>query len=201
MHSLERNPKFDPSANPYVARTKVQSHISWFRRYLASFWKTRLLSKSTLRATGISCRIIQDAPEFVGLKVEKRFKRIFKRAQKLRETRRKLYKSISMIYKKSPRTRDEVWLQDPDPWPKLRHEKHRVVTAFCLIYRILKKGGRFVFDLIARPRQFLQNGPYANGSLRSASIKATHLWMNRRLYSNRSSLRHPFPFTLWSFGS
>ena len=42
---------------------------------------------------------------------------------------------------------DEIYVNFPDPWPKLRHAKHRLVAAPFLkeLLRIVKKGGRATF--------------------------------------------------------
>lgn len=42
---------------------------------------------------------------------------------------------------------DEIWITFPDPFPKLRHAKHRMINPpFLALYRnILKKGGKIHF--------------------------------------------------------
>lgn len=42
---------------------------------------------------------------------------------------------------------DEVFINFPDPWPKKRHVKHRIVqpTFIAELYRVLKEGGRINF--------------------------------------------------------
>lgn len=42
---------------------------------------------------------------------------------------------------------DEIWITFPDPFPKLRHAKHRMINSpFLHLYRnILKKGGKIHF--------------------------------------------------------
>ncbi|MBN8555795.1 MAG: methyltransferase domain-containing protein [Deltaproteobacteria bacterium] len=91
-------------------------------------------------------------PEMAGLGVDKRFKRIFKTAEKLQRNEslqsRVIFWDVPTFVQDSPAEFwDEVWMQFPDPWPKDRHEKHRMVTKefFQQIYRILKPGGRFCF--------------------------------------------------------
>lgn len=162
MISPQLNTKFDPSLNPYVERTQDHPHIS---HDLETVWPIFENKKSVVDLGCGNGHFLQDYlalhPEFTGLGVEKRFKRIYKTAQKLRETDSQVIQvDIHDFLQKSPvEFWDEIWLQHPDPWPKLRHEKHRIVTAslFVSIYRVLKKGGRFCFRSDCRNYwQFLQ---------------------------------------------
>ena len=43
---------------------------------------------------------------------------------------------------------NEVWILFPDPWPKKRHQKRRLVNSDFLkkIFKILKKNGKFIFS-------------------------------------------------------
>ncbi len=54
---------------------------------------------------------------------------------------------------------NEIWLQFPDPWPKVRHEKNRLLTSDFLndIIRLLRPQGRFCFRSDCRQYwEFLQ---------------------------------------------
>lgn len=88
-------------------------------------------------------------PEFTGLGIDRRFKRLFKTAEKLRNTEsRVFYGDVPQFVKQSPAFFwDEVWMMFPDPWPKKRHAKHRMIDFrfFFHIFRMLKEGGRFCF--------------------------------------------------------
>lgn len=46
-----------------------------------------------------------------------------------------------------PKSVDEIHVLFPDPWPKARHHKRRLITPYFLdlSFRTLKKGGRLVF--------------------------------------------------------
>ena len=91
-------------------------------------------------------------PDAVGLGVERRYKRAYLSAQKMEtagvSTSRIAQMEIQEFFDHSPKGFwDEVWFQFPDPWPKARHEKNRMVNAevFRQIYESLKPGGRFCF--------------------------------------------------------
>ncbi len=46
-----------------------------------------------------------------------------------------------------PESVDEIHVLFPDPWPKVRHHKRRLITRYFLdlVFQILKPGGRLVF--------------------------------------------------------
>ncbi|HSX12396.1 MAG TPA: tRNA (guanine(46)-N(7))-methyltransferase TrmB [Rhabdochlamydiaceae bacterium] len=46
-----------------------------------------------------------------------------------------------------PNTVDEIYINFPDPWPKLKHAKHRLIQSPFVeeLLRILKQGGKAVF--------------------------------------------------------
>jgi len=92
---------------------------------------------------------LQMNPTWKGVGVEKRFKRTFKTAAKLSSlSGQVLNLDVFEFLSASPANFfDEVWVQFPDPWPKARHEKNRMVRPllFQEIHRVLKPTGRFCF--------------------------------------------------------
>lgn len=87
---------------------------------------------------------------WVAAGVDLRNKRLFKTAQKLRPfpNAAALKFDVRELMRLSPeKSWTEIWLQFPDPWPKDRHSKHRMVNEdlFRNIHRSLQEGGRFCF--------------------------------------------------------
>ena len=143
--------KFEPSElNPYII--KVQSH-SQVLKDLGELWPRFQTGKSIVDLGCGNGHFLQDYlkqhSEMKGIGVERRYKRIFKTAEKLLGSESFVIRwDIPDFVDQSPRQLwDEVWLQFPDPWPKDRHAKHRMVSIklFYGIYRMLKPGGRFCF--------------------------------------------------------
>lgn len=92
---------------------------------------------------------LQMNPQMKGVGVEKRFKRTFKTASKLTDLPASVLNlDVFEFLSACPNLFfDEVWVQFPDPWPKARHEKNRMVRPLLLreIHRVLKPSGRFCF--------------------------------------------------------
>jgi tRNA (guanine-N7-)-methyltransferase len=144
---------FVEARNHYVE--KVRSH-SFVGQELESLWSSFENQESLV---DLGCgnghflsEYLEKHPEMMGLGVDRRFKRIFKTAEKLQRTNengsRVIFSDVPSFLRECPDNFwNEVWLQFPDPWPKLRHEKHRMVSLefFHNIYRVLKPGGRFCF--------------------------------------------------------
>jgi len=89
-------------------------------------------------------------PELTGLGVDRRFKRLFKTGQKLGvDSQSKVFfGDAPQLLKDSPDNFwEEIWMQFPDPWPKDRHSKNRMLNEeFILnVLRTLKPGGQFCF--------------------------------------------------------
>lgn len=88
-------------------------------------------------------------PGSKALGVDKRFKRLFKTSQKLGELGGHVYHGEVAEFVSHTRSAlwDEIWVQFPDPWPKERHKKNRMLNPlfFHHVYRLLKNHGRFCF--------------------------------------------------------
>lgn len=141
---------FDESLNPYIARIRNHPGV-----------KTELDDVfDSLR--GHSCLVdlgcgnghflqsyLQMNPQMRGVGVEKRFKRTFKTASKVVDLPASVLNlDVFEFLSASPSNFfDEVWLQFPDPWPKARHEKNRMVRPLLVqeVHRVLKPQGRFCF--------------------------------------------------------
>lgn len=150
-HIPLNHPDFSPHPhNPYVSKVREHSKIT---TALDSIWESY---RNTPNIVDLGCgngHFLKDYlelhPKMKGLGVEKKFKRLFKTAEKLADTQSTVIPyDVHAFLSESPSDFwSEVWVQFPDPWPKLRHEKHRMCTPllFHEIHRILKDGGRFCF--------------------------------------------------------
>jgi tRNA (guanine-N7-)-methyltransferase len=158
MHSLE-------AINPYVEKVKDHPRIlGSLEGVFDSFRGQRAIVDLGCGNGHFLEAYLRDHPELIGVGVERRFKRVFKTAQKIGRVdtphSRVLQVDVGEFLEQSPKAFwDEVWMQFPDPWPKLRHEKHRMVNFrnFHLIYDLLKPAGRFCFRSDCRAYwEFLQ---------------------------------------------
>lgn len=145
---------FVEALNPYVEKIRTQANV-----HGESFESLWALYENRYAIVDLGCgnghfleAYLQSHPEFHGLGIERRFKRTFKTAQKFErhcgDRGRVVHGDVFEFLKASPSTFwNEVWLQFPDPWPKDRHSKNRIVNdlLFQEIYRILKPQGRFAF--------------------------------------------------------
>ncbi len=148
---------FNAALNPYVDR--VRNHASIQKDCEA----LQLPAKTKRSIVDLGCgngHFLQglakrEAGSFM-LGVERRFKRAFKSAEKVESPQESGVTNSAQVLQMDwldflsampAKVWDEIWLQFPDPWPKARHEKNRLITplSFWLISRALKPEGRFCF--------------------------------------------------------
>jgi len=149
---------FDAALNPYVSRVREHATIA---TGLDGFFIPDSSRRSVL---DLGCgnghfleSLVLKEPQLFAVGIEKRFKRAFKSAEKIQRsqyspertkgTRILQMNWIDFLMFSPTQIWDEIWLQFPDPWPKTRHEKNRLVTALniSLIAKALKPGGVFCF--------------------------------------------------------
>ena len=73
-------------------------------------------------------------------------------------------------------TFDEIWILFPDPWPKIRHHKRRLISNFFLekIYKYLRHSGKL---MIATDSQSYIQSIIKNIFL----IQSTYAWNNQKV--------------------
>jgi len=155
--------QFDPDLNPYVRRIQDQAKVVQDQRTLWEFYEGKRAIVDLGCGNG---HFLQEYSalhsSIYSLGVERRFKRIFKSAQKLQELNAQVIQmDIGDFLRSSPEAFwDEVWIQFPDPWPKDRHLKNRFITHQNLlrIQQILKPKGRFCFRSDHEPYWTLLQG-------------------------------------------
>lgn len=137
--------------NPYYSKVRELSNIL----FSLDDVRSRFVENST-QVLDLGCgyghfldEYLSDKPDWIGLGVEKRYKRTYKSAKKLENRNSFSFNGdVREFVTKCPSELwNEVWMQFPDPWPRKKHEKHRMIRSevFFHIYRILKDGGRFCF--------------------------------------------------------
>jgi len=139
-----------PELNPYIEKIQATTGTLFeleevFNKYRG---KTAVVDLGCGNGHFLSQYLLKH-PDLHGLGVEKRYKRVFKTQTKLRGTEsHTLCWDVPDFVRKSPAEFwQEVWMQFPDPWPKKRHAKHRMLRLefFHNVHRILKSTGRFCF--------------------------------------------------------
>lgn len=144
--------------NPYIKA--FEEHPKNFGTTAVAFQRARLCRK---RILDLGCgnghfleRRLSESPSTFGLGIDLRFKRLFRSSEKLADFPHGgcLHMDIRDFLRESPdQFWSELWVQFPDPWPKDRHAKNRMITAefFFQVFRTLQVGGRFCFrsDAIA----------------------------------------------------
>ena len=146
---MYKTAKFE-NLNPYVQRVREHPLMSVEASGVFEHYKNKKCVVDLGCGNGhFLSQYLEKYPDFVGLGVERRYKRIFKTQKKLEALgARGLRSEIEDFVAMSPENFwDEVWIQFPDPWPKKRHECHRMIrlSLYFHLNRILKPGGRFCF--------------------------------------------------------
>lgn len=153
---------FDEALNPYVERVRAHPLISnAFTGVIEHFQGKRTIVDLGCGNGHFLQEYLLKNPETVGLGIERRFKRSFKTAEKLQNLRARVVQmDVREFLESSPdHFWDEIWMQFPDPWPKSRHEKNRMITSSFVarLKQLLKPGGRFCFRSDCRTYwEFLQ---------------------------------------------
>lgn len=149
----QQTPYLIKPVNPYI--DQLQEHPLLLRD-LAEVWQ-HFKEKPALIDLGCGnghflAEKLTRQPEFKALGVDLRYKRLYKTAEKLRRLTTTgsyviRHEVIKFVIQSPPKIWDEVWLQFPDPWPKDRHAKNRMLRQqlFMGIFRSLKPGGRLCF--------------------------------------------------------
>lgn len=155
---LSRSP-FNLNLNPYV--TKVQQHSDIIRTHLTdgSPDTAGLINLSRPIIVDLGCgagNFLRDyalsAPEIDFFGFELRYKRLVKGALKFKKHH---LANVRLIQARAenialwfpPASIREVYINFPDPWPKKRHLKHRLITTDFLVRLrgLLEEKGQFVF--------------------------------------------------------
>lgn len=170
---------FDPDLNPYVAqldnhRDIIKTPPVESNQELLEFIqeKSRLIVDLGCGAGNFLRDYSMEQPNANFLGFELRFKRLVKGAEKLKK------RDISNVKLIQARAEDiESWLPDesadeiyvnfPDPWPKKRHRKHRMMTDEFLfkVKKVLRPSGCFVFktdhfDYFGMVKELVDNSIY-----------------------------------------
>ena len=85
-------------------------------------------------------------------------------------------KSCFYLFKKIKKfSIDQIWILFPDPWPKKRHYKRRLISKLLLkeIFKVLKKDGLFYIST--------DSESYLDSILKEFLFNYNFLWMNKTL--------------------
>lgn len=141
----------DPaSLNPYIPKVKENPDIFTSLDDLFDFYRGHECIVELGCGNGhFLSEYLKLKRSYRGLGVDRRYKRIFKTQKKLEAVGAKTLRfDVNEFLSASPSNFwNEVWMQFPDPWPKKRHAKHRMVHEVFLhsVERVLKSSGRFCF--------------------------------------------------------
>tara|TARA_Y100001970_G_C14257645_1_gene876719 strand:- start:6688 stop:7347 length:660 start_codon:yes stop_codon:yes gene_type:complete len=128
-----------------------------------------LLSKNNPKAKIITCEVYRDGNINLCQSIEKN-----------RISNISLFQGnvLELFYEiKTFEVFDEIWILFPDPWPKLRHHKRRLINKnfFNKIYSFLKQNGRLFIasDSISYNEQIIKL---------IYEIQSFFLWKNQKFY-------------------
>ncbi|MCG8338041.1 MAG: tRNA (guanosine(46)-N7)-methyltransferase TrmB [Proteobacteria bacterium] len=170
---------FDPDLNPYV--TKMEQHRDIIKtlpletnKDFFDFVKTDapLIVDLGCGAGNFLRDYAMQKPDarFVGF--ELRFKRLVKGAVKFKK---RDIDNIKLVQARAEDIADwlpekavsEIYVNFPDPWPKKRHHKHRLISQQFLknVYKLLSDDGNFTFktdhwDYFTYAAEQVKNCPY-----------------------------------------
>lgn len=141
---------FVPEINPYIQKLEAQPGVL---ETPSQVWPLYRFEKNILE---LGCgnghfleSYLRRRPGVKGLGLDLRYKRLFKTAHKIHgfDSHVLRWDIHDFLDQSPPEFWSEIWMQFPDPWPKPRHSKHRLITrkSYWAIYRTLKRGGRFCF--------------------------------------------------------
>jgi len=140
-----------PVKNPYIEKLSTHSHLLTAQTQVWEYFQNqRALLEIGCGHGHFLAGYLLRRPELVGLGVDRRFKRLFKTGQRLGvDSKSKVFfGDAPQLLKDSPSGFwEEIWMQFPDPWPKDRHSKNRMLNEEFIAnaVRALKLGGQFCF--------------------------------------------------------
>jgi|GEM_PF-4706851 len=136
--------------NPYINRVKSHPKV------LRDFAQVPQLYRQRNTVLELGCgnghflqSYLNKHPGLFGLGIDLRYKRVYRTLTKIEKLNgyAARWDVMGFVQRSPGNLWNEVWIQFPDPWPKSRHAKHRMLSIklFYGIYRLLKEGGRFCF--------------------------------------------------------
>lgn len=117
----------------------------------------------------IECALADPGMNFLGIEIKKRrFNTAVKSALRKKAANVKFLHMEAVIAARElfpPDSFSIVYINFPDPWPKDRHEKHRIVNPYflSLLSGIMKKGG--ILELASDHREYVTNSLEVLGAM------------------------------------
>lgn len=117
----------------------------------------------------IECALANPEVNFLGIEIKKRrFSIAVKSSAKRKAVNVKFLNMEAVIAVRElfpPDSFATVYINFPDPWPKDRHERHRIVNPYflTLISGIMKKGG--ILELASDHREYVTNSLETLGAM------------------------------------
>ncbi|MCP4757010.1 MAG: tRNA (guanosine(46)-N7)-methyltransferase TrmB [Proteobacteria bacterium] len=150
---------FDPNLNPYVAQIQDHKDIIWTAPIDDNPDRRKFETSQRPIIVDLGCgagNFLRDyalsAPECDFIGFELRFKRLVKGAIKFKKHN---VKNVRLVQARAediacwfrPDSLKEIYINFPDPWPKKRHRKHRLLTLpyLATLNKLLIKNGHFIF--------------------------------------------------------